>query len=826
MRFVSPRTLQFLLTLAVLIGCCVVYQVTLVAWMEPLPLPSIKMAGSPVLRTDDSLGSLFPPGSWQLGNCKRLQTRDGLLLFENWQQMSDDQWRLWPVTIIIGTRRESPLVLEAQQGAEIKFTESLDVMSGGAPPIERGRLVGAVQIFNVDAQANHSVAQSSSASSERRLMIKASEVGIDFRKIWTTAPIEMHMGEVTMRGRDLTLHLATTAGLRSAGDSAFSVLDHIELIYLDDLSMPLAPGGLWAKNEPRQSVASNHDTTANQPVSLSGKRPVPIGKADATNQQFSGAATGSRALGTPGLARLKCGGRVVFQFTTSELTLQDQVELQHQAHIDNPSIDSFRCDFLRLRLADIASERERGDRVQDYLLSLFATGRPAEMTVPSMSTKLLASQIEFDTRANLVHLSGQSGVIVNYGATRWRFSDIKYWLNPSDPQQVGTFDALGAGMMESVEAMTSPSQQAAIQQLPVQRMVWTDGAKFEPLGAPNQFELRVDGDIKATTTDGGTFECEAAQLILVNQNNESLTPKSFQAKGQVRMKTSFIEVATSLLQLYFEIQPAAKTTVPADQVAQQSANPIRNWIKQPGESSGPTQLASKSTPIAPPRPRIHGDTISARLELAAGNVTTRDLKVVGNVSLHHEIETPSGRLPATMTGDRLTLSDGGVNDVINIGSGVDGPARFHLGDGYFIGPFIQVRLADNAVWIKDAGEFQMPTQVLPQVGMIGAGEAKPITPGESPDTTRPQRIQWLAAPRCAWEGEMYFDGHVATLTQGVKINATLTVGAEGEMWELQMVGDQLQMSLNKNVQLRDVASVKSATIDQVTLSSSQSNPLL
>ncbi len=291
------------------------------------------------------------------------------------------------------------------------------------------------------------------------------------------------------------------------------------------------------------------------------------------------------------------------------------------------------------------------------------------------------------------------------------------------------------------------------------------------------------------------------------------------------MKTSFIEVATSLLQLYFEMKPATKSAASTDQVADQSSNPIRNWIKQPGESSGPTQLASRSTPIAPPRPRIHGDTISARLELAAGNVTTRDLKVVGNVSLHHEIETPSGRLPATMTGDRLTLSDGGVNDVINIGSGVDGPARFHLGDGYFIGPFIQVRLADNAVWIKDAGEFQMPTQVLPQVGMIGTSEAKPITPDVSPDTNRPQRIQWLAAPRCAWEGEMYFDGHVATLTQGVKINATLAVGAEGEMWELQMVGDQLQMSLNKSVQLRDVASVKSATIDQVTLASSQSNPL-
>ncbi len=46
-------------------------------------------------------------------------------------------------------------------------------------------------------------------------------------------------------GRDLTIHVAgpTTPGGR--GGQPAAVLDRMELIYLDELVMPLEDGGLW-----------------------------------------------------------------------------------------------------------------------------------------------------------------------------------------------------------------------------------------------------------------------------------------------------------------------------------------------------------------------------------------------------------------------------------------------------------------------------------------------------------------------------------------------------------------------------------------------------
>ena len=802
------RLAQYFTATSILAAACGLYHSAFVAWLEPDALPEIVMAGSPVLRRDNELAALYAPGSWQLGNCKRLQTRDGVLLFENWKQMSDDQWKLWPVSVVLGSNSDSPLVLDAVEGAEIKFTESLDVMSGGAPPIERGRMIGAVRIHSVDRNPD---------DADRRIEIEASEVGIDHKKIWTTQPIRLQLGDAQVIGRDLTLHLSTSGGIMAAGANAVSILDRLELIYLDELTVPLADGGLWGSAAP----------TANQPgaetLKAQPRRPIPL----ARQPQEPPTAP-------PGLASVRCGGRVVFQFTTGELTLQDRVEFYHQASIHSPVVDTFVCEQLRLRFTDILAKRQRGDELQDYLLSMVAVGRPVRATLPSFEADIAAGQVELDTRGRLVRLSGPTGVLVAYAGNRWQFGQIDYLIHPVDPKQLGTFDASGPGVMEVSQALD----------VPVQRLQWNGGIKFEQLDVAQpslmpQFSLRVDGDVSASMSDGGTFKCESALLVL-EQNRApegsgqetDFVPKRFQASGKVLLETPVIAVATRLLQLYFEMDPAALASDGGQSQARADApdRSLRRWVKQPGEDESTTRLAARSTPVAKARPSIHGDTINAKLRLAGGNVTARDLTVVGDVALRHEIQTQSGMLPAVLTGDRLLLSDGGGNDVLQIGSGIDRPARFDLGDGYFIGPMIQVRMADNVVWIKDAGEFQMPTQVLPRVGAITTGEGVAGRPINGDVVAAEQgagnKIEWLVAPRCRWKGQMVFDGRTAVLTDGVDMHATIVSGAEREVWDLQIVGDQLQLVLDQDVRVREVESVKAATIDHVSITSSANHPLL
>lgn len=843
-----PRLAQYLFAFTVLGMACAVYQSTFAVWVEPGSLPEIAMAASPAIRKDDGLNSLFAPDAWQRGNCKRLKTRDFTLLFENWEQISGDQWKLWPVSVVLGTDSKSPLVLDAAEGAEIKFTESLDVMSGGAPPIERGRMIGSVRIHNqhfADAQssprtqvppsAQTNPTSGSQASQKRRINIEASDVGIDHRKIWTTQPIRAQLGDVKLVGRDLTLHLSTTGGIVTGGDNALAMLDRLELIYLDELTIPLTDGGLWDASD----VAKPQ-----QPRQVPG-RPMPLGRERIADSPPSS-----------GLATVHCRGRVTYQFATGELALVDHVEVRHQASVNLATIDTFRCDELRMRFADLLAKRKRGEELPDYLLSMVALGRPARATLPSFDVDLAAGQIELDTRAGLVRMGGPAGVLVSYAGNRWQFGQVNYMLHPTDPKLLGTFEAIGKGRMDVAKKLD----------VPVTELQWTSGVKLERTGANEEFTLTMDGDVAAAMTDGGTFRCDTARLVLqssadgalpsspaatLSQTSMQLIPKHFQAIGkEVRLNTPVIDIATRLLNLYFEVVPTTSNAPATSTTANSSEglNPtetaksdgaLRRWVKQPGSEKVDTTLVANSTPVASDPPSIHGDTITAKLRLSDGSVTARDLTVVGNVSLRHEIQSQSGALPAVMSGDSLALIDGGGNDILQIGSGVDRPARFDLGDGFFVGPMIQVRMADNVVWIRDAGEFQLPTQILPQVSsVLPRGQMMPIDAQPSSNAIRQDnalppefsvqaasKIEWLSPPRCRWKGQMVFDGRTAVLTDGVDIHATIVAGDERDVWDMQLTGDQLQVVLDQDVKVRDVESVKSATVDHVLITGSPTNPL-
>jgi hypothetical protein len=189
-------------------------------------------------------------------------------------------------------------------------------------------------------------------------------------------------------------------------------------------------------------------------------------------------------------------------------------------------------------------------------------------------------------------------------------------------------------------------------------------------------------------------------------------------------------------------------------------------------------------------------------------LSAKKLSVTGSVEVIHHLKTGDQTLPARLTGEHLQLIDGGGEDVLQLGSGAESPARFELGDGFFIGPQIQVRPSDNVVWINAAGEFQMPTAALP-TGLAGQ-------PNEN--------VRWTRPPHCRWLGEMIFDGRTAVLTDGVDITAALVNGREP--WELHMTGDRLQVDLLEDVQVRDVQGIRGAAIQRVSLMQAANRPVM
>ena len=150
--------------------------------------------------------------------------------------------------------------------------------------------------------------------------------------------------------------------------------------------------------------------------------------------------------------------------------------------------------------------------------------------------------------------------------------------------------------------------------------------------------------------------------------------------------------------------------------------PDRSWVSQP---NGSQEIVH---PVARPAPTIRGELIDAQLRRNAEGLSAKNLSVIGGVEVLHQIETGGQSLPARLTGQRLQLVDGGGADILQLVSDDNTPARFELGDGYFVGPEIQVRPADNVVWINAAGEFQMPSSVLPE-GIGNEPRRRPLLDG-------------------------------------------------------------------------------------------------
>ena len=719
----------------------------------------------------DALSEIFPEGAWQRGVCKRLQTTSGnfMLLFQNWEQTSDDRWKLWPISVVIGRDQDGqplqqPVVLEAESGAEIRFTESLDMLSGNAPPIHDGRLNGIVEIRRQGDQ------------NLRHLMIRTANVGIDNRKVWTTEAIQMMFGDARVIGRDLTLHLANATGTIPSSGGAAAVLDRMELIYLDEMVVPLHDGPLWQ----------------------SGKKPVRVASASSAPASLS----------------LNCGGRVEYDFALDKLTMRNSVALVHS--VVGGSEDRFECDALELSLRDPTNRDLPRDSPLDWLSHITAYGSPVTIRVPSFDLSVAAEHIDFKAKEGLLIADGRTGVEVRHGGFLGRLTQLGYFFNPRNPKEVGNLHAYGAGLVRVDN-----------RKIPLREIRWTEQMSFKPDGVTTTDQLAagegsdiglwIDGDVEAKFTDGGSFRASSIECALQptlkshgSQQRPTLAARRITASHNVHLDTRAIAADTTLLELFFVEPPPGGRSVdgPNHDEGPRSASTMRQWVAQPGSDGTLTD------PVARPRPRIRGDSISAELESGDDGIHARDLTVVGSVELTHSITTGGQTLPAKLTGEQLRWRDGVGDDVLQLGSGIDAPARFELGDGYFVGPLIQVWPADNLIEINHAGEFRMPTAVLPTALTDGG-------PGTSDSSSS---LRWTKAPHCRWNEAMRFDGRTAMLTGGVKIEASLVQNREP--WDLNLTGDQLNVTLSDDVQIENVQTIRNATVQQISLLRSDDTPVM
>ncbi|OYP28420.1 hypothetical protein [Rhodopirellula sp. MGV] len=788
MSWISVNMRNYFLALVTLILCACLYDESS---RRLLAVPEIEVV-KPKPPTNDAslraeLEDLFAEDEWELGNCKRVITKEMTLLFQECTQNTEGQWKLEPLTVVIGrgltdNDTASPIVLKAPKGAELQFSQSLDLTteSTNGPPIKMGRMIGDVEII-----------RAGDLTDKQPLHVKTKDVWIDREKVWTTEEVDMALGAATMRGRDLTIYLAVSTTAASNVDSPSALLDRMNLVYLDELVVPLEQ--------------ENYTDGPNE-----------TGKAK------------DDSLG--GVISVTCNNRVSYDFSVDKLALYDRVSITRT--VEGATLDRFDCDFVELTLLDPTNQQKQRSGPLDWIDSLRASGHPATLNLGSQEFMLEADLIDFNSVKGILQANSSEGVHLVRQNLRAYLRQLTYQYDPALPKNLGLIDVDGSGNV----VIDDPD-------LAIKRLTWTDSFRLEPVTptdidamrdgkADSKFDFRIVGHVRAELTDNGIASAgeiggrlkSAPQIAAADAQKKtmSLQPEIFRAIQSVSIDTSQIAVATQQLSLYFE--PAADLGRTPEQSGDTSFSK-QLAVSQPAtnnaivQSNGPLgnlvgfakspQSDNLRQPVARPRPQISGDVISAQLLITDEGLEPKDISINGMVRVEHQVPAANGFLPVEMLGQTLRLIRGAATqssgrDILQLGSGPDRPAQLKMEDGFFVGPTIKVWPSENRVEVNGAGEMKVPSSLLAK---------KSDTPDQ--DATNPKAIRWSEAPHCHWGTALEFDGVQAILHGGVQIDAAME-SDEGP-WRQRMTGQQMLIALSAPVKLMDKQSIQSTELQQISL---------
>lgn len=792
---ISRNLRNYLIALAALVVCVSAYSGA-AAYLLALPEVTVVKPRPPTKNNSlkEDLADLFPADAWQLGDCKRLLTANGALLFQDWHQVSEDQWKLEPLTIVVGRglsdeSAESPIVLTSIEGAEIQFAQSLDMMGGSAPPIKMGRMIGDVLIE-----------RAGNTEPGKTLSVKTKNVRIDNQKVWTTEQISMQVGGAQLRGRDLTIYLAASAASAAKATKPSTILDRMDLVYLEELRIPL------------------------DQIPMGTARPRRIG----TGRIGTGAKRKEN-----GVVTISCKNGMAYDFSLDRLSLRDSISMIRS--IGGQVVDRFDCDTLDMVLLDPTNQDVQRSSPLDWIDQIHATGRPAKVSLGSYDFALSADEIDFDAVGGLLRAEGSRGVVIRRGNIQAKLARLAYQYNPDVPQEIGAIDVLGFGDIR----INDPK-------IVVRRFSWSEGFKLHPTGratldavkkmeTPSKLGLRVDGDIQARLADGGTIQAGSIEGLLnlqfiddPNQKDKrkiTLIPEVFHAMDAVSINSNQVVGSMNQLSLYFERSAdfgkrPASTKTPMNLAMGQGNNSPGQQIGGLASFTNPSEKdGSLRAPVARPRPEISGDQVSAKMLITPDGIQPKDISIRGNVRVKHQVSAGDTVLPIELTGDTMRLLRSAVaqssgQDYLQLGSGPDSPARLTIGDGYFIGPVIKVWPSDNVVQVAGAGELKVPSEILKQ-------SSKGT---ESDSALQISGVDWTSTPHCRWGGSMQFDGQIALLNGGVQIDAELVSGSDP--WVTSMSGDEMQIALAQSIRMVDRASMADAEIASISLVRSPSRPVV
>ncbi len=606
-----------------------------------------------------TLKTLFPPNAWQLQHPKAIETRHGILLFQEYQR-NGDEFVIKPCTYVIfqdhvdstvdrnadsdpTTAGDSQriITLNAVNGAVI----SANILneSNATDTIPTGRLIGDVLIHSRESQPN----------AKDAFRVETRNIQFEKNRIWTTHDVHFQYGDHEGQGRDLVINLKEIEPSRIASESTSPVsqIDSIELIDVDFVRLVIDQN-LFAKKNPANSESN------------------------------------------PGRMSIHCQGPLRIDFSNSLITLEDQVDMV----VSRPgqSDDRMQCERLELAFS-MPNQMPLDPSIPAALQptnvftfhSLTATGNPLLIESPEQQLTIRGQTVSFDMVKGTFSIEDSQQSTVSIGNHRFEVASFQYQM-AADPKQLGAFVAKGAGAFHSTKLASAKNTIT---------VAWNRSCTLEKL--EHEHLLSLEGKAEINLAGVGKIASDRIHIWLVelldsanqatNQASKNkITPVRILASGDVLLDTVELRANTQRAEVWL------RKKIPA--TGNSTTSPAPSLPTNDDNATGQTGLKYV----------VQGDLIQIQLAQKDGKHILQEALIKDKLVLRQVSSSPGGRSPFVLHGNSVSLKRdlAGLFEMTLTGNSDRGqPAWIAFEEFQISGNQISLNQRQNLMWIKGAGEI-------------------------------------------------------------------------------------------------------------------------
>ncbi|MBN1590545.1 MAG: hypothetical protein JW888_13605 [Pirellulales bacterium] len=671
------------------------------------------------------LASLFPPGAWELDNPKILQNDRVKLLIGNYETDQDGNVMIRPCTIVLlatdekttpAERIKRAVVLEAPEGALLRFDEPFDLSRAQIGQLVGGRFEGPISIRSAGK----------SEAPDDDLWVVTRDVQLTEEHIWTPQPVQFRYGPHFGSGREMRICLLSSDDIGSTRKNRrgprVSGLESFELVHLDRLHLRLPPSkdmpGGSAPPAASPTVSASPNNREDTPVEIMCAGPF---RFDAIQRQ----ATFEKNVVVMALRpdgqhdRLENCDRLVVHFMSREEDDPSAGDAAKSEPSKKPS-----------RLASLKPCR------------LEAIGNPVVFHAPSESADGRGQRLEYDLTNGHIVLDGDQPVFLRKGPNQIEARYLRYEI-PEPGHQIGTVVAEGPGRIHALldDRPDQPFEARWMRELRVR---------------PHQQNQVISLTGGAELLYGGIGHLAAGEIhfflneVAATKGSQrlELQPDRMSAETNVKLNSPEMSGQVEQLQIWFEQD---ETVQGANHLATATPMPDKTVI-DPTPSDRTRESASVAAPpratTSQPLPEQHfhitGRLLQARIILRDTEPDVAELTISDHVEMIETRTAQPDDKPIVVRGECIHVKDASRPYAAVSIKGK--PAHFE-GQGLTIsGTNINVNQGTNRLWIDGAGYMD-----LPPIGQDLQG--RPITSNE------PLRV--------CWQDRMEFDGRTARFEGGV-----------------------------------------------------------